>query len=75
MEGMLFLVFLVAMIVIVHWAWKNDAVSMTGKTSGLLQMRVFDEQRDPEVARSSGAGKAGTPATADRALPSRRAKA
>lgn len=46
--SLIFLGAIVAMVMLVAWAMKNDGAGLTGKTTGLLAMR---EPEEPERAR------------------------
>src|ERR1700691_1913755 len=43
MQSLYFLAFVIAILVVVHWAWKNDKIGPTGKSTGILRMTAMEE--------------------------------
>ena len=49
MQGLYFVAFVIAILVVVHWAWKNDKIGPTGKSTGILRMTAMEERKPPGV--------------------------
>jgi hypothetical protein len=61
MQGLYFVAFVIAILVVVHWAWKNDKIGPTGKSTGILRMTAMEERKPagvPPLTRGEG-GRAG----------------
>ena len=57
MQGLYFLVFIVAFVVLFYWARKNDKVPLDRKTTGLLRMKdasAVDEHEGGPTASQAG---------------------
>ena len=54
MQGLFSLAFLIAVIVVFYWAWKNDKVGPNDKTTGLLRMYSPEEEKALAAATKKG---------------------